>query len=118
MVLYAGSIFYFSSKSSIPYLPFPFPEVDKVYHFFEYLGLAFLMIRALYPEGRFSLRTRCLAAFFVAVAYGASDEFHQYFVPGRDCSGFDLLADTAGSAAGIFIFTWMTRFLRIPAVPD
>jgi len=76
------------------------------------------MIRALYPEGRFSSRTRYLAAFFVAVAYGASDEFHQYFVPGRDCSGFDLLADTAGSAAGIFIFTWMTRFLRIPAVPD
>ena len=76
------------------------------------------MIRALYPEGRFSLRTRCLAAFFVAVAYGASDEFHQYFGPGRDCSGFDLLADIAGSAAGIYVFDRVIRALRIPAVQE
>jgi len=76
------------------------------------------MIRALHNETRLPLPARFLAAFFLAAAYGVTDEFHQYYVPGRDCSGFDLLADTAGSAAGIFVFARMIRALRIPAVPD
>jgi VanZ family protein len=29
--------------------------------------------------------------------YGASDEFHQYFVPGRDCEFFDWVGDTTGA---------------------
>ena len=115
---YAAFIFYLSSLTHIQPLPLSFPGSDKVIHFFEYLGLAFLMIRALHTEKKLSIRARYLAAFLLAAAYGASDEFHQYFVPGRDCSGFDLLADTAGSAAGIVIFTRMIRFLRIPAVSD
>ena len=76
------------------------------------------MIRALHTEKRLSPSAKFLAAFFLSAAYGASDEFHQYFVPGRDCSGFDLLADIAGSAAGIYVFTRMLRAFRIPAVPD
>jgi VanZ family protein len=29
--------------------------------------------------------------------YGASDEFHQYFVPNRDCEFWDWLADFGGA---------------------
>lgn len=76
------------------------------------------MIRALHNEKKLSTRARFLAALFLAAAYGASDEFHQYFVPGRDCSGFDLLADIAGSAAGIYVFDRVIRALRIPAVQE
>ncbi|HJP40963.1 MAG TPA: VanZ family protein [Dehalococcoidia bacterium] len=35
------------------------------------------------------------------VIYGASDEFHQSFVPGRDADLFDLLLDVVGSTVGI-----------------
>ncbi|MDD5224423.1 MAG: VanZ family protein [bacterium] len=115
---YAALIFYLSSLSHTRPLPFSFSGSDKIIHFFEYLGFAFLMIRALHDEKRLSPRARLLAAFFLAAAYGASDEFHQYFVPGRECSGFDLLADMGGSAAGIYFFDRMIRALRIQAVPD
>ena len=118
VVLYAGLIFYLSSLTPTQPLPLSFSGSDKVIHFFEYLGLAFLMIRALHAEKRLSFRARYLAVFFLAAAYGASDEFHQYFVPGRECSGFDLLADVAGAAAGVLVFERVIRLLRIPTVPE
>ena len=42
-------------------------------------------------------------------AYGALDELHQYFVPGRACMWQDWLIDTMGAALGIWItclFIW------------
>jgi len=36
----------------------------------------------------------------IAMAYGAVDELHQRFVPGRSCSLADLGADTFGAALG------------------
>jgi VanZ family protein len=117
-VFYAAFIFYLSSLSPTRPLPFSFSGSDKIIHFFEYLGLAFLMIRALHNETRLPLPARFLAAFLLAAAYGVTDEFHQYFVPGRDCSGFDLLADIAGSATGTIVFARTIRALRIPAVPE
>jgi VanZ family protein len=38
----------------------------------------------------------------IAVLYGASDEIHQYFVPGRVCDIFDLVADSIGGFIGAF----------------
>jgi VanZ family protein len=40
-----------------------------------------------------------LAACLVAILYGATDEFHQSFVPGRDADVFDLFADAGGAFA-------------------
>lgn len=118
VVFYAGLIFYLSSLTPAQPLPFSFSGSDKVIHFFEYLGFAFLLTRALHPGEGISPWAWYLAAFLLAAGYGVFDEFHQYFVPGRECSGFDLLADVAGAAAGILFFARVTRFLRIPAVQE
>ena len=84
-----GLIFFLSSLSNPP-TPLRFAHADKVVHAGLYGGLcATLLLAGLPPAG-------ALAA---ASAYGASDEFHQRFVPGRDCSAGDWLADSAGAAA-------------------
>lgn len=44
-----------------------------------------------------------LAAILIASLYGASDEFHQLFVPGRLCDAADWLTDTCGAALGASI---------------
>ena len=44
-----------------------------------------------------------LLAILVSVIYGASDEFHQGFTPGREPRVRDVVFDTIGAIAGIYI---------------
>jgi len=46
-------------------------------------------------------RFRSRGAWSVAALYGVVDEVHQSFVPGRDCSVFDVVSDAAGAALAI-----------------
>jgi VanZ family protein len=70
---------------------------DKVYHFCEYLGLGLLLVRAL----RATMRPRppivaSLVAIAIGLAMATGDEWFQSFVPGRESSAFDVLADVTG----------------------
>jgi VanZ family protein len=79
--------------------PFRFPNSDKLWHLAEYLGLGVLLARALRATFRQTRRlTLALAAIAVGVAVGASDEFIQSFVPGRESSLLDLAVDFAAVA--------------------
>lgn len=94
-------IFGFSAQSN------PLPEVtthvwDKLLHASEYAGLAFLLARALRGEGAPWSVVLALAV-VMASAYGASDEVHQAFVPGRDSAIGDWLADSLGAFMGAMI---------------
>jgi VanZ family protein len=67
----------------------------KVIHAGEYAVLAFLWWRALrtvMPPDR-----ALVAALAIAVAYSATDEFHQTFVRGRHGSPVDVLIDSLGA---------------------
>ena len=103
-----GLIFYLSSQSH-PALPELMLRWDKITHLFEYAVLGLLLIRALnkeYPGRNFlALKFIALAA---AVIYGASDEFHQRFVPGR----FSSLSDWAVDSAGAFLGSFFTIKMR------
>ncbi len=91
-------IFYVSSLHEAP-LP---PGVsDKSAHWLGYTGFSVTIVRALaggLPR-RISVRTAVVAV-LIAVAYGASDEFHQMFVAGRSAELADLAADALGAVAG------------------
>jgi VanZ family protein len=97
-VLWMGVIFTLSAQHHIPKTLGVSIEFTAVAgHLFIYSVLAALLYAGLPRELG---RTRRVAlAFVIAVAYGASDEFHQSFVPGRDASLGDLLVD-ASAAAG------------------
>ena len=94
VILFAAVIFWFSSRTEVPELP---GTTDKFVHFAEYFLFALLLWRALAGElfWRFDLR-RSLAVFLTASVYAFSDEVHQSFVPGRNASFYDWLADVAG----------------------
>jgi VanZ family protein len=72
----------------------------KLIHLGEYALLCFLWWRALrtvMPD-----RRAALVALVVASLYGATDEFHQSFIEGRNGSPLDWAIDTAGAAAAAF----------------
>lgn len=104
---YAVFIFFLSSTSHpIPYFPgmekYP---LDKIFHMIEYGIFGWLLTRAIcfsFPAKPFALLAS--AAFFLGVLYGASDEWHQSFVPYRDASPKDLASDAVGVALGVLLW--------------
>lgn len=100
VLAYMALIFYMSSLPVVN-VPAPFAHFDKVVHFHVYLGLAFLLANA---SSGIHHRKRFLAAFLIAAVYGISDEVHQYFVPPRECSFWDWLADISGAWVGAWIY--------------
>ena len=109
-VLYMLLIFFLSSQSS------PLPEItkrvwDKSLHLVEYGILAMLFCRALIGDGHGRLASLLLAV-VLASAYGASDEWHQSFVPRRSSDVYDWLADSIGGGAGVAAFAALDLVLH------
>jgi VanZ family protein len=101
-VTYMAIVFYLSSD------PDPLPALtervwDKLLHFLEYGGLGVLLCRALVGE-RLDLTVAAVLAFVTTSIYGAGDEWHQTFTPGRSSDIHDWLADTFGGALGIAVY--------------
>jgi len=110
---YAGLIFFVSSREIPPGLVPPIPHIDKVAHVLEYALLAALAFRALWPDtGRPTPLWVLVAGVALAVVYGAADEFHQYFVPTRECDWADLAADGVGSAIAAAVWEPLTSKFR------
>ena len=94
---YMGIIFFLSSQRSFPIHGLP-ENADKAVHMFIYMPLAFLLYLSLHTSG---LKKSLFAvAFICAGIYGITDEFHQYFVPGRYASSGDVAADFFGAFLG------------------
>jgi VanZ family protein len=106
--------------SSIPAADFPDSPLfshDKVLHFIAFFGFALLLERALHHQDRLpSLSRRShLATLLITILYGAFDETHQAFVPGRTPDKYDLLADTIGAVAAILVVWFVARRRRSAA---
>jgi VanZ family protein len=113
---YAGLIFYVSSREIPPGLVPAIPHMDKIAHAVEYALLGAFCFRALWcvPESPTPLWVLVLGV-VLSTVYGASDEFHQYLVPTRECSWSDLSADGVGAAIAAALWEPLTgrfRWLR------
>jgi VanZ family protein len=88
--------------SDLPTVTLPEQVSDKSGHVAAYAGLAILAVRAVGGglPCRVAFRVAGLAL-AIAGAYGAFDEIHQFFVPGRSSDITDWYADVAGAALGI-----------------
>lgn len=108
---YALFIFLMSSRS------YPNADVhfDTSYlHPLEYLTLGLLLGRIWYSvidsKGFLSFSLRVLSA---GALFGASDEIHQAFIPGRDCDFGDFLFDVGGTAAAILLIALIRRVIDL-----
>jgi Predicted integral membrane protein len=96
VLVWAGVIF---ALSSIPSLSSGLGAWDTVLrkgaHMTEYAILACLLVRATASSAW---------AFGLAVAYAATDEFHQTFVHGRHGSPIDVGIDAVGALIGLGVW--------------
>lgn len=109
-----ATIWWMSDKSALPQMPGFAQEVWSYLGHFSMFGLLGLCVWwALGMNPRLLDRERNWYAIGIATAYGALDEFHQSFVPGRDTSGFDLLADFLGATVAVMLVPRLiNRFTR------
>ena len=103
-ILWAGTLFFLSAQSSLPAIAPAVPDFDKVEHFGVYGLLGILVIDAVRRSTTLALPKAVLVAILITSAYGASDEFHQWFVPNRSCDVWDWTADTIGGILGVAVY--------------
>ena len=98
----AAAISFLSHRPALPFgLQLPQP-LDKLAHAAAFAALAAAAEFAWSRSGRGSpLHRRQLGVLLAACAFGAIDEWHQSFVPGRDASLGDWAADALGAMAGL-----------------
>ena len=100
----AATIVWLSAQSSYPggvSLP---PPLDKVAHLSVFAALAWALDLA-FQQNRPDLPVykRHMVVFMAVSFWGATDEWHQYFVPGRACELGDWIADTLGGALALLV---------------
>jgi VanZ family protein len=85
---------------------------DKIVHF-----LAYAVLGALLARGQTRAGMPAAGACAIGMAYGASDEWHQSFVPGRSTDFVDWTADALGVVAGVTLYHWLRRRVWRAAPP-
>ena len=97
-----ATIFYLSSQP-MPEIDLGFSAQDKVVHLVAYGLLGALLLGALPLRAGGYTRSQVLLAAMIGSLYGISDEWHQFFVPGRSMDMLDMLADAVGALLGAWL---------------
>lgn len=85
--------------------------VRKSAHITAYFIFGLLAYNLLRLYG-WSVRRTALFAVAIVAVYAMSDEFHQYFVPGRSSEVRDVVIDTSAGTVGVGIYAVIDARLR------
>jgi VanZ family protein/UDP-2,3-diacylglucosamine pyrophosphatase LpxH len=109
----AATIVWLSAQSQYPMgLQLP-PPMDKFAHASVFGALALVLDMALrlnWPG--LPMYRRHLLVFVAVSCFGATDEWHQLFVPGRSCEFGDWVADSVGGGLGLLAASTQILFTR------
>ena len=108
------SVIYRLSSMSHPPIPIfmKFSNGDKILHMAAFFIVGFTAVLPLAFTKRFLGFSLALRALALAAMYAAADEIHQAYVPMRQSSYLDFVADIVGAILGIFVF-WLLVTTKI-----
>ena len=81
---------------------------DKFLHLIAFGVLGILIYRS-FVHANWDLisKNATILSIILSIIYGASDEFHQFYVPGRFASFSDWIADMIGAIFFILLYRWI-----------
>lgn len=109
----AWCIFIFA-VSSIPSdrIPALVDYTDKILHAGVFAVLCWLLHIAFFFQPNTWIKKRSLyIALLVTMVYGASDEYHQMFTPGRTTEFWDFLADSTGGSLYVLVSSYFKFYI-------
>lgn len=115
VVIWISTVFYLSSLGGVEISDMNVLNVnDKMLHLVAFFCGVLALTPALRLTWNWPWKKVCIVAVVCMSAYGALDEFHQKFIPGRSAlSVWDWLADTLGAAVGAplaaFVHAYISR---------
>ncbi len=106
VVVWAIIIFSFSAKSvpAVSVVHWQDFIIKKTIHMVEYGILTLLLFRALKNSGN-NKKNALIYSFLIAIVYGATDELHQSFTPGREPRIRDVFFDGTGSVLMVYFIS-------------
>jgi VanZ family protein len=108
--LWGGFLFLLTSWPNPPAVAAGGFPIDKLTHFLLYAVEAFLLSRAIpWPGRRGFAGSRILVVIGTMALWGALDEAHQEWIPGRMMDSADLAADVVGATAGVLLAAAVSR---------
>ncbi len=79
---------------------------DKVAHISAYFAYGLCVQFAYFGLSGNPIKKKIILwTLIISALFGASDEIHQYFVPGRTCDIFDFLADMVGASLSLLLMS-------------
>ena len=105
--MYCLLIYWLSDQPVLP-MPMVFSFQDKIQHLIAYFIMAVLAWRS-FQIMVGSIRILAVVSVVFCSLYGVSDEWHQSFVPGRDVSALDWIADTLGAILAVFLLKKLNK---------
>jgi VanZ family protein len=83
--------------------------IRKIAHFVIYFVLGLFMIQAL-RASKITWKKATLLALVLCSVYAVTDEYHQFFVPGRGAQVTDVLLDSVASSLGVLsYYSWKRK---------
>ncbi len=112
VIVWMAIIFAGSSIGSVPQISSRPVDgvIHRAAHVIEFAILGLLVARA-GADGKSPAPRLWIITLTIAMLYGASDEFHQRFVPGRNSELIAVLWDVLGGALGVWV--WQRWYRRI-----
>ena len=86
---------------------------DKVAHLSAFFGYGLCVQFAYSGIVNTPLKKKIiLYTILISALFGASDEIHQYFVPGRTCDIFDFIADVLGALLSLLLISTNNKIVN------
>jgi len=119
LLVWMGVIFVGSSIGSLPRVGGKTTDgvAHRVAHVIEFAALGALTLRAV-SRGKRITKRELISTLIIIALYGASDEFHQRFTPGRSSEGLSVLFDVAGGMIGAWVYRWWQHKKANPVLPQ
>jgi VanZ family protein len=106
-------IIFLSSQATFDLPVWKIIGFDKVAHICAYFAYGLCVQFAYYGLSGNPIKKKIIiGTLIISALFGASDEFHQYFVPGRTCDIFDFIADVTGASLSLLLMSTNNKIVN------